>query len=385
MTQLKWSKAPCRFCGTGCGVEVAVKDNRVVATQGDPKAEVNRGLNCVKGYFLSKIMYGKDRLTQPLLRMKNGKYDKNGDFTPDQLGPMRSTSMAVKFKRRHQGRRARPLSACSARASGRSWKATLPSKLMKAGFRSNNLDPNARHCMASAVAGFMRTFGIGRADGLLRRLRSRRRVRAVGLEHGGDAPDPVVARDRPTPVGAQDEGRACFRRSSIARSIWPIFRSSSRRRPTSRCSTTSRTTSSPTRRSTQDFVNKHTVFKPRVTDIGYGLRPDNPLQKGPPQNADKVGRLQADLASTSSPSSSRRTTLDYTTKLANPDKMQGDGTEAAAREACRAVCRSEDQGRLVLDHGLQPAHPRHLGEQHDLQPAPADREDRRRRATARSR
>ncbi|MFV0475729.1 MAG: nitrate reductase catalytic subunit NapA, partial [Pikeienuella sp.] len=34
------------------------------------------------------------------------------------------------------------------------------SKLMKAGFRSNNLDPNARHCMASAVTGFMRTFGI---------------------------------------------------------------------------------------------------------------------------------------------------------------------------------------------------------------------------------
>lgn len=33
-------------------------------------------------------------------------------------------------------------------------------KLMKAGFRSNNIDPNARHCMASAVGGFMRTFGI---------------------------------------------------------------------------------------------------------------------------------------------------------------------------------------------------------------------------------
>ena len=31
---------------------------------------------------------------------------------------------------------------------------------VKAGFRSNNIDPNARHCMASAVAGFMRTFGI---------------------------------------------------------------------------------------------------------------------------------------------------------------------------------------------------------------------------------
>ena len=79
---LKWSKAPCRFCGTGCGVMVAVKDNKVVATQGDPEAEVNRGLNCVKGYFLSKIMYGGDRLTQPLLRKKNGVYAKDGEFTP---------------------------------------------------------------------------------------------------------------------------------------------------------------------------------------------------------------------------------------------------------------------------------------------------------------
>jgi nitrate reductase NapA len=31
---------------------------------------------------------------------------------------------------------------------------------MKAGFRSNNLDPNARHCMASAVVAFMQVFGI---------------------------------------------------------------------------------------------------------------------------------------------------------------------------------------------------------------------------------
>ncbi|MFP1462683.1 hypothetical protein ACLB1E_17190 [Escherichia coli] len=54
---------------------------RVVACQGDPDAPVNRGLNCIKGYFLPKIMYGKDRLTQPLLRMKNGKYDKEGEFT----------------------------------------------------------------------------------------------------------------------------------------------------------------------------------------------------------------------------------------------------------------------------------------------------------------
>src|SRR5437764_14056680 len=77
---VRWSKAPCGFCGTGCGVQVGVKDNRVVATRGDPDAEVNRGLNCVKGYFLSKIMYGEDRLLTPLLRMKNGQYAKDGEF-----------------------------------------------------------------------------------------------------------------------------------------------------------------------------------------------------------------------------------------------------------------------------------------------------------------
>ena len=79
---IKWDKAPCRFCGTGCSVLVGTQHGKVVSTQGDPEAEVNKGLNCIKGYFLSKIMYGKDRLTQPLLRMTDGEYDKEGDFTP---------------------------------------------------------------------------------------------------------------------------------------------------------------------------------------------------------------------------------------------------------------------------------------------------------------
>ena len=48
-TALKWSKAPCRFCGVGCSVMVATKEGRVVATHGDVHSPVNRGLNCVKG------------------------------------------------------------------------------------------------------------------------------------------------------------------------------------------------------------------------------------------------------------------------------------------------------------------------------------------------
>jgi nitrate reductase NapA len=78
--EIKWDKIPCRFCGTGCSVLAGTRNGRIVATQGDPDAAVNKGLNCIKGYFLSKIMYGKDRLTKPLLRKTDGKYDKEGDF-----------------------------------------------------------------------------------------------------------------------------------------------------------------------------------------------------------------------------------------------------------------------------------------------------------------
>ena len=155
---IRWDKAACRFCGTGCSVLVGTQDGRVVATQADPEAEVNRGLNCVKGYFLSKIMYGKDRLKTPLLRKKDGKYDKNGEFTPVSWKEAFDI-MAEKWK---AALKEGGPTTVGMFGSGQwtVWEGYAASKLFKAGFRSNNLDPNARHCMASAVTGFMRTFGI---------------------------------------------------------------------------------------------------------------------------------------------------------------------------------------------------------------------------------
>ena len=158
LTKLDWNKAPCRFCGTGCSINVATIDNKVVATHGDIKSPVNKGLNCVKGYFLSKIMYGKDRIQQPLLRMKDGRYDKEGEFTPVSWDTAFDV-MAQKFK---QALKDKGPTGVGMFGSGQ-WtvmEGYAAVKLMKAGFRSNNIDPNARHCMASAVGGFMRTFGI---------------------------------------------------------------------------------------------------------------------------------------------------------------------------------------------------------------------------------
>jgi len=141
-----WNKAPCRFCGTGCHVQVAVKDGRVVAVAGDRQAEVNKGLLCVKGYHVGSILYGADRLTTPLLR-KNGKLEPiTWDEAIDAIA-RRILKDPERFAFYGSGQ----------------W--TVPegyavNKFMKGGLGNNNVEPNARLCMASAVTGYTSTFGV---------------------------------------------------------------------------------------------------------------------------------------------------------------------------------------------------------------------------------
>ncbi len=160
----KWDKAVCRFCGTGCGIMLATKDDKIVACKGDPKAPVNKGLNCIKGYFNAKIMYGADRLTQPLLRLNGkGEFDKKGKFKPVSW-ERAFDEMAGQFKKAYGelGPTGVGIFSSGQYTIQEGYAAV---KLMKAGFRSNNIDPNARHCMASAVAGFIQTFGIDEPAG----------------------------------------------------------------------------------------------------------------------------------------------------------------------------------------------------------------------------
>lgn len=231
-TQLGWDKAACRFCGTGCSVMVGTKDGRVVATHGDIKSEVNRGLNCVKGYFLSKIMYGHDRLTRPLLRKRDGKFDKNGEFTPVSWEEAFDV-MAEKFKAalKKQGP-----SGVGMFGSGQwtIWEGYAASKLFKAGFRTNNIDPNARHCMASAVAGFMRTFGIDEPMGCYDDIEAADAFVLWGSNMAEMHPilwSRVADRRLSAPMSASPSSRP----SNIGPSTWPISAWSSSRRRTWCC------------------------------------------------------------------------------------------------------------------------------------------------------
>jgi len=159
----RWDKGVCRFCGVGCGLEIATKNGRVVAVKGDAQSPVNRGLLCVKGYANAQILYGEDRLTRPMMRMKNGKFDKKGKFTPVSW-ERAFDEMERQFKRVYG-----ELGPTGVGIMG-SGQYTVQEgyaavKLLKAGWRSNNIDPNARHCMASAVAAFMQVFGIDEPSG----------------------------------------------------------------------------------------------------------------------------------------------------------------------------------------------------------------------------
>jgi nitrate reductase NapA len=273
---IRWDKAPCRFCGVGCSVLVGTKNGRVVATQGDPDAPVNRGLNCIKGYFLSKIMYGEDRVTRPLLRKKNGKYDKNGEFTPVSWDEAFDI-MAAKYKEAIQKNGPTTIGMFGS-GQWTVWEGYAAVKLYKAGFLSNNIDPNARHCMASAVAAFMRTFGIDEPMGcyddleyadafvlwgsnmaeahpiLWSRLTNRRltasHVKVAVLStfenRNFDLADlPIVFKPQTDMVILNYIANYIIQNGKV----------------------------------NHDFVNKHVNFRVGNTDIGYGLRPTDPREK----------------------------------------------------------------------------------------------------------
>jgi len=160
----RWDKAACRFCGTGCGIMVATKGGKIVAVKGDPAAPVNRGLNCIKGYFNAKIMYGADRLTQPLLRVnEKGEFDKKGKFKPvSWKRAFDEIEKHIKIALKKSGPEGVAIFSSGQYTIMEGYAAL---KMMKGGFRSNAIDPNARHCMASAVVGFYQTFGVDEPSG----------------------------------------------------------------------------------------------------------------------------------------------------------------------------------------------------------------------------
>ncbi len=266
----QWDKSVCRFCGTGCGIMVATKDGKIVATKGDPDAPVNRGLNCIKGYFNGKILYGKDRLTKPLMRMKDGKFAKDGKFHPV-TWEQAFDEMEKQFKKTYKEMGPHGVAVFG------SGQYTIPegyvmAKLMKAGFRSNNIDPNARHCMASAVVGFIQTFGIDEPSGNYDDIEHTDTVVTWGANMAECHPI-LWARVSDRKLADEDHVKlinltTCSNQTSDIADLEIVFK------PGTDLAIMNYIAREIVKRDAvdHDFVEKHCVFATGPYDIGYGMR-----------------------------------------------------------------------------------------------------------------
>jgi nitrate reductase NapA len=144
-----WHKSVCRFCGTGCGIQVGMRDGRVVDVRGDDLAH-NQGVICIKGAMNRALPYIEGRLTVPKIRRNGRLVEVSWD------GAM--TLVAEQFK--HVIGESGP-DAVAFYGSGQLFteESYTANKLFKAGIRTNNVDGNPRLCMASAASGYVQVYG----------------------------------------------------------------------------------------------------------------------------------------------------------------------------------------------------------------------------------
>jgi anaerobic selenocysteine-containing dehydrogenase len=69
--EVSWVQSACVLCSNGCGVDIAVKDGRMVGVRGRATDRINRGRLGPKGLYGWKANNAPDRLTSPMVR-RNG-------------------------------------------------------------------------------------------------------------------------------------------------------------------------------------------------------------------------------------------------------------------------------------------------------------------------
>ena len=145
-----WKKGVCRYCGTGCGVKVGIKDNKMVAIKGNEEYPVNKGTLCLKGLTLLHVQHSDERALDPYVK-KDGTFSKiSMDDALNTIAEKINATVAEHGK---------DSVALYVGAQIFTEEMYVANKLFKGIIGTNNVEANARLCMASAVTGFLTTFG----------------------------------------------------------------------------------------------------------------------------------------------------------------------------------------------------------------------------------
>jgi len=148
---ITYTRSQCRYCGTGCTVLAGVKEGKLVSVKGDADSPVNFGRLCMKGYSLPHALNADDRLTMPLVRQADGSY-KETDW--DEALDLVADTFAGYIK-------AEGVDSVAWYGSGQNTtqEAFAANKLFKGIIGTANVEGNPRLCMASAVGGYLNSYG----------------------------------------------------------------------------------------------------------------------------------------------------------------------------------------------------------------------------------
>lgn len=144
----------CTYCGVGCNLDVAVKDNEIVSITAPYNAEVNQGHTCLKGRYAFKFYNHKERLRSPMLR-KNGKlenvsWEEAYDYIVAKLNSIKAEHGPHAIA-----------GIASARTTNE--ENYIMQKFIRAVIGTNNIDGCARVCHSPTALGMQRAFGTGAA------------------------------------------------------------------------------------------------------------------------------------------------------------------------------------------------------------------------------
>jgi assimilatory nitrate reductase catalytic subunit len=148
-------KTHCCFCGQQCGIQLKVRDNKVVGFEPWEEFPFNRGKLCPKGVKRYLQDEHPDRLTSPLARSEGA------GFVP--VGWDTALDRVASEIRRIQSSYGQDAFAVLTGASLTNEKAYLMGKFARVAVRTANIDYNGRLCMVSAAAASKKVLGIDRS------------------------------------------------------------------------------------------------------------------------------------------------------------------------------------------------------------------------------
>jgi assimilatory nitrate reductase catalytic subunit len=145
----------CCFCGQQCGIQLKVKDNRVIGFEPWEDFPFNQGRLCPKGVKRYMQDEHPDRLKSPLIRKQNS------GFVPASWNEAldRVASEIIRIQKTYGN----DAFAVLGGASLTNEKAYLMGKFARVAVKTANIDYNGRLCMVSAGAASKKIFGLDRS------------------------------------------------------------------------------------------------------------------------------------------------------------------------------------------------------------------------------